>query len=279
MRFIEELSGVAERLSAKISAKRNVLDKEQMITVTNFSKQYKGFTAVKDLSFTVEPGQILGLLGPNGAGKTTTLRTLCGIIPPSSGSLSVAGHDVVHAPIAAKANLGYIPDDPRLFDTMTVWEHLAFTAAAYKIADFETEAEALLASFELTHKRNTVVHDLSRGMRQKVAIACAFLHNPKVILFDEPLTGLDPQGIRRIQQAIRERAQAGASIIISSHLLSLFENLCTHIMVLNLGECRRFGTMEDLLSEVGTTDSTSALEEVYFSITQASDDAPKKAVV
>jgi ABC-2 type transport system ATP-binding protein len=255
----------------KPTANQKVLSTEHMIQVTNFSKQYKGFAAVKNLSFTVEPGQILGLLGPNGAGKTTTLRTLCGIIPPSSGSLLVAGHDVVEAPIEAKKNLGYIPDDPRLFDTMTVWEHLAFTAAAYKLPDFDKDAEALLASFELTHKRNTLVHDLSRGMRQKVAIACAFLHDPKVLLFDEPLTGLDPQGIRGIQQAIRDRARAGAAIIISSHLLSLFENLCTHIMVLNHGECRRFGTMEDLLSEVGHTDSTSALEEVYFSITQASD--------
>ena len=260
-------------------ANRKVLSKEHMITVTKFSKQYKGFTAVKNLSFSVEPGQILGLLGPNGAGKTTTLRTLCGIIPPSSGSLLVAGHDVVQSPIAAKASIGYVPDDPRLFDTMTVWEHLVFTAAAYKLADFEKDAEALLASFELTHKRNTLVHNLSRGMRQKVAIACAFLHDPKVILFDEPLTGLDPQGIRGIQQAIRDRAQAGAAIIISSHLLSLFENLCTHIMVLNLGECRRFGTMEDLLSEVGNTDSTSALEEVYFSITQAPDQASEIALV
>jgi len=250
-----------------------------MIQVTNFSKQYKGFTAVKNLSFTVEPGQILGLLGPNGAGKTTTLRTLCGIIPPSSGSLMVVGHDVVEAPIAAKANLGYIPDDPRLFDTMTVWEHLVFSASAFRLTDFEEDAEALLASFELTHKRDTLVHNLSRGMRQKVAIACAFLHDPKVILFDEPLTGLDPQGIRGIQQAIRDRAQAGAAIIISSHLLSLFENLCTHIMVLNHGECRRFGTMEDLLSEVGHEDSTSALEEVYFSITQAADHASATAGV
>ena len=221
-----------------------------MITVTNFSKQYKGFTAVKDLSFSVEPGQILGLLGPNGAGKTTTLRALCGIIPPSSGRLVIAGHDIAEAPIAAKQNLGYIPDDPRLFDTMTVWEHLAFTAAAYKVTDFEEPAEALLESFELTHKRDTLVHNLSRGMRQKVAIACAFLHDPKVILFDEPLTGLDPQGIRGIKQAIRERAQAGAAIIISSHLLSLFEDLCTHIMVLNLGECRLFGTMDNVASEV-----------------------------
>jgi len=239
-----------------------------MITVTNFSKQYRDFTAVKNLSFSIEPGQILGLVGPNGAGKTTTLRALCGIIPPTSGRLLIAGHDVVQTPIAAKQNIGYIPDDPRLFDTMTVWEHLAFTAAAYKLNDFEKNAEALLLSFELTHKRDTLVHNLSRGMRQKVAIACAFLHDPKVILFDEPLTGLDPQGIRGIQQAIRERAQAGAAIIISSHLLSLFENLCTHIMVLNLGECRRFGTMSDVLSEVGQTNNNSALEEAYFTITQ-----------
>lgn len=239
-----------------------------MIKVTNFSKQYKGFTAVKNLSFSVEPGQILGLVGSNGAGKTTTLRALCGIVPPTSGRLLVAGHDIVQEPIEAKRNIGYIPDDPRLFDTMTVWEHLAFTAAAYQLVDFEETAEALLVSFELTHKRDTLVHNLSRGMRQKVAIACAFLHDPKVILFDEPLTGLDPQGIRGIQQAIRERAHSGAAIIISSHLLSLFENLCTHIMVLNLGECRRFGTMSDVLSEVGETDSNSALEEAYFSITQ-----------
>ena len=239
-----------------------------MITVTNFSKQYRDFTAVKNLSFSIEPGQILGLVGPNGAGKTTTLRALCGIIPPTSGQLLIAGHDIVQAPIAAKQNIGYIPDDPRLFDTMTVWEHLAFTAAAYKLTDFEKNAEALLLSFELTHKRDTLVHNLSRGMRQKVAIACAFLHDPKVILFDEPLTGLDPQGIRGIQQAILERAQAGAAIIISSHLLSLFEDLCTHIMVLNLGECRRFGTMSDLLSEVGQTNNNSALEEAYFTITQ-----------
>ena len=242
-----------------------------MITVTNFSKQYKGFTAVKNLSFSIEPGQILGLVGPNGAGKTTTLRALCGIIPPTSGQLLIVGHDIVQAPIAAKRNIGYIPDDPRLFDTMTVWEHLAFTAAAHKLTDFEQSAEALLQSFELAHKRDTLVHNLSRGMRQKVAIACAFLHDPKVILFDEPLTGLDPQGIRGIQQAIRERAKAGAAIIISSHLLSLFENLCTHVMVLSHGECRRFGTMREVLGEVGQTNNSSALEEAYFAITQVKE--------
>jgi ABC-2 type transport system ATP-binding protein len=239
-----------------------------MITVSHFSKNYKGFAAVKDLSFTVAPGEILGLLGPNGAGKTTTLRALCGIVPPTAGHLSIAGHDIVKDPIAAKKNLGYIPDDPRLFDTLTVWEHLAFTAAAYRVPNFEEAAEALLQSFELSQKRGTLVHSLSRGMRQKVAIACAFLHDPKAILFDEPLTGLDPQGIRGIQEAIRDRARNGAAIIISSHLLGLFETLCTHVMVLNLGECRRFGTMSDILTEFGQSDSSSALEAAYFMITQ-----------
>ncbi len=239
-----------------------------MIKVKNYSKRYGGFAAVKDISFEVGPDEILGLVGPNGAGKTTTLRALCGIIAPTSGSLSIAGHDIVNEPIEAKRCLGYIPDDPRLFDTLTVWEHLAFTAAAYNVANFEERAEALLQSFDLTKKRDNLAHDLSRGMRQKVAIVCAFLHEPQVILFDEPLTGLDPQGIRGIQQSIRARARAGAAIIISSHLLSLVETLCTHVLVLNDGECRRFGTMDEVLCDVGQTDGDSALEAAFFSITR-----------
>lgn len=239
-----------------------------MINVKNFSKRYGEFAAVKDISFAVGPGEILGLVGPNGAGKTTTLRALCGIIAPTSGSLSIAGHDIVDEPIRAKRCLGYIPDDPRLFDTLTVWEHLAFTAAAYDVANFADSAEALLQSFDLAKKRDTLAHDLSRGMRQKVAIACAFLHEPQVILFDEPLTGLDPRGIRGIQQSIVQRARAGAAIIVSSHLLSLVETLCTHLLVLNLGQCRRFGTMSEVLRDVGQTDGDSALEAAFFSITR-----------
>jgi ABC-2 type transport system ATP-binding protein len=238
-----------------------------MIKVTNFSKSYGKFEAVKGLSFAVEPGDILGLVGSNGAGKSTTLRALSGIIRPTSGSLAIAGHDIVNAPIQAKLRLGYIPDDPRLFDTLTVWEHLAFSAAAYGVAHFEDKADALLRSFDLTDKRDVLAHDLSRGMRQKVAIACAFLHQPQVLLFDEPLTGLDPRGIRTIQQAMRDRARAGAAIIISSHLLSLVENLCTHVLVLHLGECRHFGPMSETLLDVDRQRGDSALEAAFFAIT------------
>jgi len=238
-----------------------------MIRVKNFRKSYDEFVAVHDLSFEVRPGDILGLVGSNGAGKSTTLRTLSGIITPTSGSLTIAGHDIVADPIEAKQCLGYIPDDPRLFDTLTVWEHLAFSAASYAVDGFEDKACALLQSFDLTKKRDALAHDLSRGMRQKVAIACAFLHDPQVLLFDEPLTGLDPLGIRNIQQAMRVRAQAGAAIIISSHLLSLVENLCTHVLVLDQGVCRRFGTMDELLSDVSQAHGDNALEAAFFAIT------------
>jgi ABC-2 type transport system ATP-binding protein len=241
-----------------------------MIKVQNFRKTYGDFQAVKDLSFEVAPGDIVALVGANGAGKTTTLRTLSGIISPTSGTLNVAGHDVVADPINAKKNLGYIPDDPRLFDTLTVWEHLAFSAAAYGVENFETRANTLLETFELDGKRDTLAHDLSRGMRQKVAIACAYLHEPRVILFDEPLTGLDPQGIRTIQRTIRERAAAGASVMVSSHLLSLVENLCSHLLVLNLGECMRFGPMADVLREVDLSKGDGALEAAFFAITRGS---------
>ena len=239
-----------------------------MIKVTDFYKSYGSFAAVKNLSFEIGPGDILGLVGSNGAGKTTTLRTLSGIIAPTSGTLEIAGHDIVADPIAAKHNLGYIPDDPRLFDTLTVWEHLAFSAAAYKVADFEPKADHLLQVFDLNHKRDNLAHDLSRGMRQKVAIASAYLHEPKVILFDEPLTGLDPRGIRTIQQSMRDRAAAGACVVISSHLLSLVENLCTHLLVLDEGECRCFGTMQDVLRDVDQSRGDSALEAAFFAITR-----------
>ena len=239
-----------------------------MIKVKDFCKSYGGFEAVKNLSFEIGPGDILGLVGSNGAGKTTTLRTLSGIIAPTSGSLEVAGHDIVKEPIEAKKNLGYIPDDPRLFDTLTVWEHLAFSAVAYNVENFEPAAEALLQSLDLAGKRDSLAHDLSRGMRQKVAIGSAYLHDPQVILFDEPLTGLDPRGIRTIQQSMKDRAKAGAAVVISSHLLSLVENLCTHLLVLDHGECVRFGTMSEVLYDVDHSHGDTALEATFFAITR-----------
>ena len=240
------------------------------LVVQELHKTYDRTVAVDALSFVVMPGQILGLLGPNGAGKTTTMRAICGIIPPTYGRLMVAGHDVVAEPVKAKAALAYVPDDPHLFDMLTVWEHLEFTASAYRVADFEPQANRLLEQFELLDKRDTVAQELSRGMRQKVAICCAYLHNPAAILLDEPLTGLDPRGIRTMKQSVRERAAAGAGVLISSHLLALVEDLCTHLLILHHGKRLFFGPVEEARSAFTGLDKDASLEELFFRATEIS---------
>ena len=239
-----------------------------IIVVQEFHKSYDNVVAVQGLSFVVQPGEILGMLGPNGAGKTTTMRALCGILPPTHGRLMVAGHDVTQDPVAAKRELAYVPDDPHLFDTLTVWEHLEFTAAAYRTPDFAPAAEKLLEQFELTDKRDTVAQELSRGMRQKVAICCAYVHNPKAIMFDEPLTGLDPRGIRTMKTSVRERAVAGAAVMVSSHLLALVEDLCTHLLIIHHGKRLFFGPLAEARDSFGGLDKDASLEELFFHATE-----------
>src|SRR6266849_6839555 len=206
-----------------------------MIQVEGLTRLYGEFVAVNELSFAVQPGEVMGLVGPNGAGKTTTLRCLAGIIPPTRGTIRVSGHDLVKEPIAAKRQLAFFTDEPRLFDYLTVQQHLAFVARIYQVANYESIAGRLLEELELAQKRNALPGELSRGMKQKLSIACALLHSPKVIYFDEPLTGLDPIGIRRMKDSILKRARAGAAIIISSHLLHVVEEICTHILILKNG--------------------------------------------
>jgi ABC-2 type transport system ATP-binding protein len=245
------------------------------ILVQEFHKVYDRTVAVQGLSFMIQPGQILGLLGPNGAGKTTTMRAICGILPPTHGRLMVAGHDVTQHPVPAKRALAYVPDDPHLFDTLTVWEHLEFTAAAYRVPEFEPEAQRLLEQFELLEKRNTVAQELSRGMRQKVAICCAYLHAPKAILLDEPLTGLDPRGIRTMKASVRQRAAAGAAVMVSSHLLALVNDLCTHLLILHRGKRLFFGPVEEARNSFAGLDKDASLEELFFRATEVDPAMPE----
>ncbi len=244
-----------------------------MINVDGLTKLYGDFVAVQELTFGVQPGEVLGLVGPNGAGKTTTLRCLAGIIPPSRGRISVAGHDLLGQPLAAKKELAFCMDEPRLFEYLTVEQHLNFTARLYQVKDFRPLADQLLDELELSPKRHALPGELSRGMKQKLVIACGLLHSPKVIFFDEPLTGLDPLGIRRMKDSILKRARDGAAIIISSHLLHLVEEICSHILILKNGRLVASGTMDEITrrfsSETGGTD----LEEVFFRAT--SDAAPE----
>lgn len=237
-----------------------------MIRVHDFQKAYRDVVAVQGLSFELLPGQVLGLVGPNGAGKTSTLRSLAGVIPPTGGTLEIAGYDVVADPIEAKRRVAYIPDDPKLFDALTVWEHLEFIAGAYGLSDWKATSESLLEQFELASKRDALASELSRGMRQKTAICCAYLREPKAILFDEPHTGLDPKGIRTMKTSVLARAEAGASVIVSSHLLEIVEDLCTHLLILHRGTSLFYGSMSDARHRFAGEGAT--LEEAFFRATE-----------
>src|SRR5471032_3048763 len=217
-----------------------------MIEVEELTKRYGGFTAVRSVSFTVRPGEVLGLVGPNGAGKTSTLRCLAGIIPATAGTVRIAGHDLSLDPVGAKRALAFFPDEPRLFEYLTVRQHLAFVARIYGVADYEALATPLLEELELSEKADVLPGELSRGMKQKLVIACGLLHAPRVMFFDEPLTGLDPLGIRRMKDSIIRRAREGAAVILSSHLLHLLEEVCTHVLILKKGERVANGTLADV---------------------------------
>jgi len=238
-----------------------------MIEVDRLTKLYGGFTAVSELSFRVEPGEILGLVGPNGAGKTTTLRCLVGIIPPTKGRISIAGHALDSEPLAAKREIAFIPDEPRLFDYLTVLEHLHFTARLYGVADRDDRARPLLEELELWDRRDALPPELSRGMKQKLQIACGLVHSPRALAFDEPLTGLDPIGIRRIKETIVTRAREGASVIVSSHLLHLVEELCDRVLILNHGRKVVHGSLEEISRTLPEMQADSNLEEIFLRVT------------
>jgi ABC-2 type transport system ATP-binding protein len=237
-----------------------------VIDVSEYTKLYGDTVAVQSLSFHVAPGDVLGLVGPNGAGKTTTLRALAGILQPTSGRIEVAGIDLQKRPVAAKARLAFIPDEPQLFDYLTVTEHLQFVARLYGVHDAASRIPALLEELELTAKKDALPPELSRGMKQKLAIACGLLHRPAALLLDEPLTGLDPVGIRRMKETIAARAREGTAVILSSHLLHLVEELCTRLLVIRRGRMVALGTIEEIVSQhpelAGRT-----LEEMFIALT------------
>jgi len=237
-----------------------------MIQVENFRKRYGEFTAVRSLSFSVAPGEVLGLVGPNGAGKTTTLRSLAGIVTPSGGTIRIGGVDLAADPVRAKAQLAFIPDEPQLFEYLTVEEHLEFTARLYGVTDAGQRIPDLLAELELNDKRSALPAELSRGMKQKLAIACGLVHAPRALMLDEPLTGLDPAGIRRMKATIAARAREGAAVLLSSHLLHLVEELCTRLLVIQKGEIVAIGTIAEIITERPHL-AGQGLEDLFLALT------------
>ena len=250
----------------KTCAKTLIIQCWRMIEVSGLSKCYGDFTAVNDLTFNVRPGEVLGLLGPNGAGKTTTLRCLTGIIPPTQGTIRLGGSDLVKDPVATKRRLAFFPDEPRLFDHLSVWQHLVFTARLYQIRDFEARGRMLLDEFSIADKADAMPGELSRGMKQKLALACGLLHAPNVVLFDEPLTGLDPGGIRSMKETMRRLAREGSALILSSHLLNLLEEVCTHVLILKNGQKIVDGSLDDVHRRFAEH-ADASLEDIFFKVT------------
>ena len=242
-----------------------------MIVVDGLSKVYGPLKAVDNLSFTVAGGEVVGLIGPNGAGKTSTLKCMVGIQAPSAGSVRIAGHDIVTHPLEAKRRLAFMPDEPQFFEYLTVREHLALVARLYGVPEVEQRAAALLDELELTGKEKSLPPELSRGMKQKLTIACGLLHDPSVLLFDEPLTGLDPIGIRRMKGTIVSRARAGAAVVVSSHLLHLVEEICTRILIINKGVKIADGTLEQLAARADFASGDHDLEQIFLHATGHED--------
>jgi len=238
-----------------------------MIHVSNLTKRYGDLTAVDDFSFSVGPGEIVGLIGPNGAGKTSTLRCIVGIQRPSSGTIAIGGHDIVSDAVEAKRRLAFMADEPQLFEYLTVMEHLQLTARIYDVRDFDTKAAALLEELELTAKKGALPGELSRGMKQKVAIACGLLHDPPALLFDEPLTGLDPLGIRRMRETIVARGRSGGAVLVSSHMLHLVQEICTRVVIIDRGRKVADGSIVELAERAEMAGKGSTLEQIFLQVT------------
>ena len=239
-----------------------------MIDAANLTKLYGDFLAVDGISFRLERGQVCGLVGPNGAGKTTTMQCLAGLIPATSGSLRVADCDVAGDLLMLKQRLAYVPDDPPLFDDLSVGQHLDMIGRLYRVEDYADKVAELLDFFQLSDKFDACATTLSRGMRQKLAICCAYLYDPDVLLLDEPLTGLDPPGIRCLLESVARRAETGATVIISSHLLAMIEDVCSHLLVMQNGHAKYFGQADQLRQQYP---DISTLEEAYFAATRTEE--------
>jgi ABC-2 type transport system ATP-binding protein len=238
-----------------------------MIAIRGLTKTYGSIRAVEELSLDVMPGEIVGLIGPNGAGKTSTLRCIAGIHRPTHGSVSIGGHDIVREPLDAKRLVAFVGDEPHLFEHLTVREHLLLVGRLYGVADAESRIATLLEEVELAGREDAFPAELSRGMKQKVGLACAFLHDPRALVLDEPLTGLDPLGIHRMKAAIVDASRRGVAVLVSSHLLGLVEEICTRIVILNRGVKVADGTLAELAAQAQAGGTT--LEQIFLDVTAA----------
>jgi ABC-2 type transport system ATP-binding protein len=225
-----------------------------MIEVQGLTKRYGNIHALNDVSFSVQKGQIVGFLGANGAGKTTTMDILCGCIGADQGSAQISGYDITSQPNEAKRRLGYLPDEPPLYTDMLVKEYIEYSAKLHKVprTEIKKRVDETVEKLSLGEVRNRLVGNLSKGFRQRVGLAQAIVHDPEVLVLDEPTEGLDPNQIVHIRELIRSLA-GQHTIILSSHILSEVQNTCDHIIIINKGRIVKQGTYDELVKVIGKT--------------------------
>ena len=237
-----------------------------MIELSHLTKKFGDLVAVDDLTLKVERGEFFALLGPNAAGKTTLVRVLAGLLKPSRGTARVAGFDVQTAPLEARRRLAYVPDFPFLYDKLTPLEFLRFTGQIFQMSEsrIQTAGRELIARFHLEAFVNKPIEGLSHGTRQRVAIVSALLHDPEVLVIDEPMVGLDPQHSRVVKDVLKERTQQGATVFVSTHQLSVAEEMADRIGIMGQGRLIAVGTREELRRRAG---DAGPLEHVFLRLT------------
>jgi ABC-2 type transport system ATP-binding protein len=240
------------------------------LEILGLTHRYGTLLAVDGLDLSVRPGEILGFLGPNGAGKTTTLRVAAGLLRPASGEVRIAGASLAREPLTARARFGFVPDRPALYERLTALEFLEFVAALYRLDPkaAEARAHALAERLELAAVAGRTIESYSLGMRQKLSIAAALMHEPALVMLDEPMVGLDPRGARALKDLLREQAARGGGVLVSTHLLDVAENLCDRVLILDRGVKRAEGTLEDLRAGRHAT-----LEDLFLELTAESGGA------
>jgi ABC-2 type transport system ATP-binding protein len=237
-----------------------------MIELDQLVKKFGSLVAVNDISLKIERGEFFAMLGPNAAGKTTTIKLLTGLIKPTSGCARICGFDVQTQPLEARRRLAYVPDFPFLYDKLTAWEFFRFTGEMFQLdaARIQKNARELVTRFHLEEFANRPLEGLSHGTRQRIAIVSALLHDPEVFVIDEPMVGLDPQHARVVKDVLKERSLAGTTVLVSTHQLSIAEEMADRIGIILGGKLIAVGTREELRKQSG---ASGALEEIFLSLT------------
>ncbi|EKD82465.1 MAG: hypothetical protein ACD_39C01278G0002 [uncultured bacterium] len=240
---------------------------EPVIRFCDIRKQYGTFTALKSVSLEIYKGELFGFLGPNGAGKTTLIRILTGIIQPTSGQILIGQHDLISQPDKAKAMLGYVPDRPYLYEKLTPLEYFEFMGGLYNVAAerIVSKGEEMLRMFDLWDRRNELIESFSHGMKQKVAMSAAILHDPEIFVVDEPTVGLDPKSVKLAKDFFKRLIASGKTVFLTTHTLSVAQDLCNRIAIIRQGDIVALGNMNELQKRASMPGNN--LEDVFLKIT------------